>query len=55
MPNSMRWVELDVHAHASSVAVFDDMTGDVIARRGVGRPLEVLDGSRELPRPVRAL
>jgi hypothetical protein len=27
MPNGMRWVGLDVHAHASTVAVFDDVTG----------------------------
>ena len=30
MPNGMRWVGLDVHAHASAVAVFDDVTGEVI-------------------------
>ena len=38
MPNGMRWVGLDVHAHASAVAVFDDGTGEVITRRVVGRP-----------------
>jgi hypothetical protein len=38
MPNGMRWVGLDVHAHASAVAVFDDVTGEVITRRVVGRP-----------------
>jgi hypothetical protein len=27
MPNGTRWVGLDVHAHASAVAVFDDLTG----------------------------
>ena len=43
MPNGMRWVGLDVHAHASAVAVFDDGTGEVITRRVVGRPPEVLD------------
>jgi transposase len=55
MPNGMRWVGLDVHAHASAVAVFDDATGEVITRRVNGRPLEVLDVLRELPRPVRAV
>jgi transposase len=55
MPNGMRWVGLDVHAHASTVAVFDDGTGEVITRRVVGRPIEVLDVLRELPRPVRAV
>ncbi|MDP9259528.1 MAG: transposase [Actinomycetota bacterium] len=51
----MRWVWLDVHAHASAVAVFNDATGEVITRRVNGRPLEVLDVLRELPRPVRAV
>jgi transposase len=37
------------------VAVFDDVTGEVITRRVVGRPIEVLDVLRELPRPVRAV
>lgn len=55
MPNGMRWVGLDVHAHASTVAVFDDVTGEVITRRVNGRPVEVLDVLRELPRPVRAV
>jgi hypothetical protein len=55
MPNGMRWVGLDVHAHASAVAVFDDGTGEVITRRVVGRPPEVLDLLRGLPRPARAV
>src|SRR3954468_9877216 len=55
MPNGMRWVGLDVHAHASAVAVFDDSTGEVITRRVCGRPWEVLDVLRELPRPLRAV
>ena len=55
MPNGMRWVGLDVHAHASAVAVFDDVTGEVITRRVNGRPWEVLDVLRELPRPLRAV
>jgi transposase len=55
MPQGKRWVGLDVHAHASAVAVFDDVTGEVITRRVVGRPIEVLDVLRELPRPVRAV
>jgi hypothetical protein len=55
MPNGMRWVGLDVHAHASTVAIFDDVTGEVITRRVVGRPIEVLDVLRELGRPVRAV
>ena len=55
MPNGMRWVGLDVHAHASAVAVFDDRTGEVITRRVVGRPPEVLDLLRGLERPLRAV
>ena len=55
MPNGMRWVGLDVHAHASSVAIFDDASGEVITRRVNGRPIEVLDVLRELPGPVRAV
>jgi hypothetical protein len=55
MPNGMRWVGLDVHAHARAVAVFDDVTGEVITRRVNGRPWEVLDVLRELPRPLRAV
>src|ERR687893_1912240 len=55
MPNGMRWVGLDVHAHASTLAVFDDVTGEVITRRVNGRPIETLDALRELPRPVRAV
>ena len=55
MPNGMRWVGLDVHAHASTLAMFDDATGEVITRRVNGRPIEVLDALRELPRPVRAV
>ena len=55
MPNGMRWVGLDVHAHASAVAIFDDVTGEVITRRVNGRPLEVLEVLRELPRPLRAV
>jgi len=55
MPNGMRWVGPDVRAHASAVAVFDDVTGEVITRRLNGRPIEVLDVLRELPGPVRAV
>ena len=55
MPNGMRWVGLDVHAHASAVAVFDDVSGEVITRRVVGWPVAVLEVLRELPRPLRAV
>ena len=55
MSNGTRWVGLDVHAHASAVAVFDDLTGEVITRRVNGRPLEVLDVLHRLARPMRAV
>src|SRR3954451_13969095 len=55
MPHGTRWVGLDVHAHLSAVAVFDDATGEVITRRVNGRPIEVLDVLRELPGPARAV
>ena len=55
MPQGMRWVGLDVHAHASAVAIFDDVTGEVITRRVNGRPIEVLAVLRELRAPVRAV
>jgi hypothetical protein len=55
VPNGMRWVGLGVHAHASAVAVFDDLTGEVITRRVSGRPWEVLGVLREPGRPVRAV
>src|SRR4051812_5649954 len=55
MPNGMRWVGLDVDAHASTLALFDDVTGEVITRRVSGRPLEVLDGLHRLARPLRAV
>ena len=55
MPNGMRWVGLDVHAHASTLAVFDDVTGEVVTRRVNGRPVEVLDVLRELRPPMRVV
>jgi hypothetical protein len=55
VPNRMRWVGLDVHAHASTLVVFDDVTGEVITRRVIGQPVEVLDVLRELPWPLRAV
>src|SRR5688572_689562 len=54
MPNGMRWVGLDVHAHASAVAVFDDVTGELITRHVNGRPMTVLVILSELPGRVRS-
>ena len=53
MPDGIRWVGLDVHARESTVAVFDQATGEVLTRRVVGRPHELLPVLREIPRPAR--
>ena len=42
MPDGIRWVGLDVHARESTLAVFDQATGEVVTRRVVGRPHELL-------------
>jgi transposase len=55
MPEGMRWVGLDVHANQTAGAVFDDATGEVVSRRLMGRPHEVLGWLLELERPVRAV
>jgi hypothetical protein len=38
MPDGIRWVGLDVHARESTLAVFDQASGEVFMRRVVGRP-----------------
>jgi hypothetical protein len=53
MPDGIRWVGLDVHARESTVAVFDQASGEVLTRRVVGRPHELLGVLREVPRPAR--
>jgi len=53
MPDGIRRVGLDVHARESTVAVFDQGTGEVVTRRVVGRPHELLPCLREIPRPAR--
>jgi hypothetical protein len=42
MPDSIRWVGLDVHAREPTLAVFDQAAGEVATRRAVGRPHELL-------------
>ncbi len=32
MPDGIRWVGLDVHARESTLAVFDQATGEVVTR-----------------------
>jgi len=53
MPDGIRWVGLDVHARESTFAVFDQATGEVMTKRVVGRPHELMPLLREIPRPAR--
>jgi hypothetical protein len=40
MPDGIRWVGVDVHARESTLAIFDQATGELATRRVVGRPHE---------------
>jgi transposase len=53
MPDGIRWVGLDVHAHESTIAIFDQGTGELTTKRVVGRPHELLAALRAVPRPAR--
>ena len=53
MPDGIRWVGLDVHARESTLAVFDQATGEVVTRRAAGRPHELLPWLRSVARPAR--
>ena len=53
MPDGIRWVGLDVHAHESTIASFDQGTGELTTRRVVGRPHELMPWLRDVPRPTR--
>jgi transposase len=53
MAHGIRWVGLDVHAHESTIAVFDQDTGELTTRRVVGRPHELLPWLKRIPRPAR--
>jgi transposase len=53
MPDGIRWVGLDVHARESTVAIFDQASGEVLTRRVVGRPHELLPVLLEVERPAR--
>jgi hypothetical protein len=55
MPNATRWVGLDVHASQTACAIFDSETGEVVTRRVLGRPHEVMGVLLELERPVQAV
>ena len=53
MPDGIRWVGLDVHAHESTFAIFDQGTGELVTRRVFGRPHELLAWLRGVARPAR--
>jgi transposase len=53
MADGVRWVGLDVHAHESTVAIFDQDTGELSTKRVVGRPHELLPWLRGIARPAR--
>ena len=55
MPDGIRWVGLDVHARESTLAIFDQATGEVVTRRVVGRPHELLPWLRRVERPARVV
>lgn len=51
--DGIRWVGLDVHARESTIAVFDQGTGEVMTSRVVGRPHELLERLMDIPVPAR--
>ena len=53
MADGIRWVGLDVHAHESTIAIFDQGTGELTTKRVVGRPHELLPWLRGVARPAR--
>ncbi len=53
MADGIRWVGLDVHAHESTFAIFDQGTGELTTKRVVGRPHELLPWLRGVARPAR--
>ena len=55
MAHGIRWVGLDVHAHESTIAIFDQGTGEVSTRRVVGRPHDLLPWLGGVARPARAV
>ena len=53
MPDGIRWVGLDVHARESTLAIFDQASGEVTTKRVMGRPHELLSWLRAVERPAR--
>lgn len=52
---SMRWVGMDVHARETSVALFDQASGELRQRRIAGRSGQVLAWLQTLERPFAAV
>jgi transposase len=52
---SMRWVGMDVHARETSVAVVDQVSGEVLTGKITGRSAEVLAWLEEIEPPWRAV
>jgi hypothetical protein len=42
MPDGIRWVGLDVHAHESTIAIFDQGTGELTTPDRLARPVPPL-------------
>ena len=53
MADGIRSVGLDVHAHESTIAIFDQGTGELSTARVVGRPHQLLERLMEIPVPAR--
>ena len=53
MPDGIRWVGLDVHARESTLAIFDQASGEVTTKRVMGRPHEPLPWLRAVEQPAR--
>ena len=53
MADGIRWVGLDVHARESTIAVFDQGTGELSTSRVVGRPHQLLERLVSIPVPAR--
>ncbi len=53
MPDGIRRAGLDVHARESTIAIFDQGTGELTTRRVVGRPHELMPWLRGVERPAR--
>jgi hypothetical protein len=51
--DGIRWVGLDVHAHETTIAVFDQQTGELTTGRVVGRPHELVERLIDIGVPAR--